>query len=136
MMAPVALRLSRSTACGDLLRHLGPAAAAEQPEDRRLPQPRERLAELRLEHHQRREDPVGEGHAEEVGDHRQLEQEGDEVDDRQHQQPEDDLERARADQEAQQRVDDVRDDQDLEQVPPARRGERQLPERHYGPPMA
>ena len=105
MMAPVALRLSRSTAFGDLFRHRRcPVAAPNKPEHRRLPQPGQRLPQLGLEHHQRREDAVGEDHAEQVGDHGQLEQEGGEVDDRQHQQPEDDLQRAGADQEPQERV--------------------------------
>ena len=102
MMAPVALRLSRSTASAISSATTGARRRAEQAEDRRLSQPRQRLPQLRLEHDQRGEHAVGEDHAEQVGDHRQLEQERGEVDDRQHQQAEHDLERPRADEEAQQ----------------------------------
>src|SRR5262249_36312603 len=66
----------------------------------------------------------------------ELEQERDEIDDGEHQQAKHDLQRTGPHQEAEQRVEHVRDDEDLEQVTPARRRERQLPERHYGPPRA
>ncbi len=60
MMAPVALRLNRSTAVRDLLRHTRTRSGPEEPEDARLSQPGERLPELRLEHDERREGAVGE----------------------------------------------------------------------------
>ena len=55
---------------GDLLGHARPGPAAEHAEDPALPQPRERLPQLGLEHHQHGEHAVGEDHAEQVGDHR------------------------------------------------------------------
>ena len=89
---------------GDLLGHARPGPAAEHAEHAALPQPREGLPQLGLEHDQHGEHSVGEYHAEEIGDHAQLEQEGDQIDDGEHQQAEHDLECPRADEKPEQRV--------------------------------
>ena len=105
MMAPVALRLSRSTALRDLFRHRrARPGAANRRKTGVCPSRASACRSSGWNTTSAANDAVGEYHAEQVGDHRELEQERGEVDDGQDQQPEDDLEGAGADQEPEQRV--------------------------------
>src|SRR6266566_1916827 len=102
----------------DLLGHRLPVAARERAHEARLAKPRQRVAQLRLEDHDRCEGAVGEHDAEQRADHRELGEHGHEVGQRQNHETDDDLQRARPDEEQQEPVDDERHEQDLEEIRP------------------
>ena len=84
----------------DLLGHRRARSTDEHPEGARTAEPRERLTELRLEHHGDREDAVGEECRKEIRHHRELEERRREPPREEHQEAEDDLQGAGAGQEA------------------------------------
>src|SRR5712664_1965854 len=100
---------------------IAPVPTREHPHETRLAEPGESVAQLGLEHHDRRERAVGEDDAQQRADHRELREHRDEVGERQDDESDDDLERPGPDEEQEKTIDDERDEQDLEDVRPETR---------------
>src|SRR6185295_12011565 len=95
-----------------------PVPAREGAHEARLPEPRQGVAELGLEHDDGRERAVRKDDAEQRADHRELREYRHEIRERQNHETDHDLQRARADEKQQETVDDERHQQDLEEIRP------------------